>query len=54
MSLTLDRIHHPARPQIDRRLLAMLLVLAAVGGILAVVLAHAPSFEVMTQLYLVD
>ncbi len=54
MTLALDRVRRPVHRDIDRRLLALLLVLAAVGGTLAVVLAHAPGFEVMTHLYLVD
>ncbi|HUN48525.1 MAG TPA: hypothetical protein VMU85_18495 [Stellaceae bacterium] len=54
MTLVLDRAHRRAPRKLDRRLLAMLLVLAGVGAALAFVLAHAPGFEAMTQLYLVD
>lgn len=54
MTLTLDRVRQRALHKIDLRLVVMLLVLAAVTGTLAVILAHAPPYGVMTETYLVD
>ena len=54
MTLTLDRARPRAPRKIDVRLVVMLLVLAAVTGTLAVILAHAPPYNAMTEVYLAD